>query len=70
VSSWVEIDLTPLLKEQFEKGATSEGLLLTTDPGRSLGLNPVDVLRFAGLASASIDIRYRELPSAGPLARP
>jgi hypothetical protein len=69
-SAWVEVDLTPLLKEAFEKGAASEGFLLMPDPGSSARLTASDAQRFAGLANATLDIRYRELPSAGPPARP
>ncbi|HMB70032.1 MAG TPA: DNRLRE domain-containing protein [bacterium] len=68
-SGWVEVDMTPLLKEQYEKGASSEGFLLMSDPGVSNGLASSDASRFAGLANATIDIRYRELPSAGPPER-
>jgi hypothetical protein len=62
--------MTPLLKEEYEKGAGLEGFLLMPDPGVSAGLSSSEASRFAGLANATIDIRYRELPSAGPPERP
>jgi hypothetical protein len=60
------LDITLLVKEVLESGATSFGFVLTTQTTEGAGLQVADLSRFANLGSASVEIKYRKTPM--PLA--
>lgn len=62
----VSLDITLLVKEILESGATSLGFVLTTQPSETTGLQSADLSRFANLGSATVEIKYRRTPP--PLA--
>lgn len=54
-------DMTRVAKEIVEEGVYADGFLLTVDPADGIGLLSDDVERFQGLASASVEIAYRNV---------
>jgi hypothetical protein len=54
----VNVDVASLLKDTYEMGIPSYGLLLTADTNYVDGLDAEDVSRFAALASAELDVDY------------
>ena len=58
----VAFDVTGLMKEILESGMDAHGFILTVAPEEGVGLRLEDLPRFAGLATASLDVRYRKMP--------
>jgi hypothetical protein len=54
----VSLDVSPLLKDTYEMGVPSYGLLLTADTTYTDGFDSEDLSRFAGLSSAVLDLDY------------
>lgn len=61
-SGTVSIDATPLLKEMVEGGMTTYGFLLTADSGGGDGLSSDAIGRLQNLGSATLELRYRQVP--------
>ena len=57
-------DVSQLLKEVYESGASSEGVLLTlhSDDAEREGIASQDLLRFSSLASATLHVNYVKVP--------
>jgi hypothetical protein len=55
-------DVTSMLKDVLESGMTADGFLLTVDPADGVGIPVTDLTRFGTLATATFDVRYRNVP--------
>jgi hypothetical protein len=56
------VDMTSMLKDVLESGMTADGFLLTVDPVDGVGIPVTDLTRFGTLATATFDVRYRNVP--------
>jgi hypothetical protein len=54
-------DMTRVVKEIVEEGAFADGFVVTVDPTDGIGLRAEDVRRFQNLASASLELKYRNI---------
>jgi hypothetical protein len=68
-ASEMAFDVTALLKEIVESGREAHGFILTVTPADGVGLRVEDLPRFAGLANAALEVKYRALPERRPRAR-
>jgi hypothetical protein len=58
--SEVAFDVTGIMKEILESGMEAHGFLLTVAPADGIGLRVDDLPRFAGLANAGLELKYRQ----------
>jgi hypothetical protein len=59
-------DVTSMLKEVLEAEMTADGFLITVDPVDGAGIPVTDLVRFGTLATATFDVRYRNVPPGRP----
>ena len=64
-------DVSQLLKEVYESGASSEGVLLTlhSDEAEREGIASGDLSRFSSLASATLHVDYVKVPRSPAVVR-
>jgi hypothetical protein len=63
-SHTLTVDVSQLLKEVYESGSTSEGVLLTvsSENPEVVGIDSEDLSRFASLASGTLVVDYVKVP--------
>jgi hypothetical protein len=61
-SSELTIDCTAVFKEIVEGGVFADGFILTVDPSEGNGIRTADLARLQGLATATLDVKYRKIP--------